>query len=174
MSNSNAAAIRRRATEPKQQFQQQSSQQSLPPQNTVNTPGLTLPQVIAVIDKRLISLESFAKETKDTIENINTIPSPSASSPDQETGVPKEVFNSVINEYNHRFEILAIEINNMKDIILKLQGFTMDVNKMLLDERTGIVTDTTLTISNPVLDSNDNVTDEIIEFESESNEIQDA
>jgi hypothetical protein len=49
--------------------------------------------------------------------------------------------NTVIDEFNNRFEILATEINEMKDILLKLQSYTMDVNKMLLNERIQIFSD---------------------------------
>lgn len=71
--------------------------------------GLTLPQVIALVDKRLIHLET----------NMAT-----------KTDVPPN------DEIENRFEILAEEISNIKEIVLKLQSYTMSVNKMLLDEKT--------------------------------------
>ena len=40
-----------------------------------------------------------------------------------------------MDEFNARFELLADEIANMKNIVLSLQSYTMDVNKMLLEER---------------------------------------
>jgi len=89
----------------------------------VNAQGLTLPQVIALVDKRLITLETFMKETKEQPGSIpssfeNTVPLP-----------------DIFDEFNTRFEILAQEIDSMKEIIMKLQSYTMDVNKMLVDER---------------------------------------
>lgn len=69
--------------------------------------GLTLPQVIALVDKRLIHLET------NMVEKNN---------------IPNE-------EFENRFEILAEEISNIKEIVLKLQSYTMSVNKMLLDEK---------------------------------------
>jgi len=36
---------------------------------------------------------------------------------------------------DHKFGVLVEEITNLKDIVLKLQSYTMDVNKMLIDDR---------------------------------------
>jgi hypothetical protein len=90
--------------------------------------GLTLPQVIAVIDTRLIALESFVKETKH-----NPVSS-SVSSVDNNS-------SEFLNEIQSRYEILAQEIAEVKDIVLKLQSYTMDVNKTLLEERIHILSD---------------------------------
>jgi len=49
--------------------------------------------------------------------------------------------NNIVDEFNTRFSILAEEIDSMKDILIKLQSFTMDVNKNLLDERIRIFSD---------------------------------
>lgn len=74
--------------------------------------GLTLTQVIGVIDKRLTILESSS-----TITGIT------------------QVSNDNTEEFETRFEILAEEISNLKQIVLSLQSYTMDVNKMLMEER---------------------------------------
>ena len=37
--------------------------------------------------------------------------------------------------------MLAEEIASLKDTLLKLQTYTMDVNKMLLDERVNVLSD---------------------------------
>lgn len=90
----------------------ESSSQSLPASQHHPTSGLTLPQVISVIDKRLINLELLtATHTVD----------------------PN------VEEFETRFEILAEEISNLKQIVLSLQSYTMDVNKMLLEERQNVV-----------------------------------
>ena len=95
--------------------------------NNMDTPGLTLPQVIALIDTRLVNLEVFMRETK------------SASTSDGESNtIPLALQNEVISEYNQRFEILAEEINTVKDLVMKLQAYTMDVNKALYEERVQI------------------------------------
>ena len=38
-------------------------------------------------------------------------------------------------EFETRFEIMAQELADMKQIVLSLQSYTMDVNRMLMDER---------------------------------------
>jgi len=41
----------------------------------------------------------------------------------------------------NRFELIVTEINSLKDIVMKLQSYTMEVNKMLVDERIHILSD---------------------------------
>jgi len=174
MSTANAAAIRRRTggadNKPPQQFQ------ATQPQQQPNS-GLTLPQIISVVDKRLLVLETFMKETKEvnkTSQSSSVFANSNNSSPESDNvsdeGVSKEVFNNIISEYNQRFEILAVEINNIKDVILKLQSFTMDVNKMLVEERINILTNTgaTLTISDPTSEnqSEDEVINHVVNDEN--------
>ena len=131
MSQANAAAIRRRANPAGSSNQPQQNQNNSSDQQNVNSSGLTLPQVIAVIDRRLINLETFVKDSK-------TQPSTNVSST---TPQNTDSFNELFEEYNHRFEVLADEIANMKDIVLKLQSYTMDVNKALMDERIHVFSD---------------------------------
>jgi|UniRef100_A0A6C0DQP1 hypothetical protein len=95
-------------------------------QPNVNTQGLTLPQVIALVDKRLITLETFMKETKTQ---------PVATSDDNITLTNSIPIPEILDEFNSRFEILAQELETIKDVVLKLQSYTMEVNKMLVDER---------------------------------------
>jgi hypothetical protein len=146
MSQANAAAIRRRANvasnlpTPNPANNNVRPQTSKPSsdQTNISQSGLTLPQVIAVVDRRLINLETFMKESKEqkpATQNVQFSISEQAN-----TQIPS--FQSdIIDEYNHRFEILADEIANLKDIVLKLQTYTMDVNKMLVDERIQVFSD---------------------------------
>ena len=46
---------------------------------------------------------------------------------------------SLADEINIRFELFANEIANLKDTVMKLQTYTMDVNKMLVNERIQIL-----------------------------------
>jgi len=145
MSQSNAAAIKRRANPPLsiQQQQQQRSvqpnqQQSLGSSNNMNAPGLTLPQVIALIDRRLINLETFVKESKENSNQVkfeNNIQTPLPNT------LPENAFEQLVEEFSHRFEVLAEELSILKDTVLKLQTYTMDVNKALLEERIQIFSD---------------------------------
>ena len=102
--------------------------------NTQQAGGLTLPQVIAVIDARLTKLETFQKstETNNTPQVLPTI--------SEKSEIDSNI-NDIIDDFQQRFIMLATEIGNLKDTIMKLQTYTMDVNKMLLDERVNILSD---------------------------------
>jgi hypothetical protein len=107
------------------------------------TSALTLPQVIQVVDKRLIVLETFMKETK---SNMNATPSKVTFSDMQpQTQTPPTAtlttdLQEIIEEFDKRYDMLAEEIANIKDIVLNLQTYTMGVNKMLLEDR-GVITE---------------------------------
>ena len=112
--SSAALARKRRAngvSEPPPVIPSQQQQQSAQPKV-----GLTLPQVLNVIDARLKLLENPKSTTK--------------------SETPSDAFTSEIQqEYEARFQMLATEIQELKDIILKLQTFTMEVNHTLFTER---------------------------------------
>jgi hypothetical protein len=97
--------------------------------------GLTLPQVVAVIDSRLILLETFMRDTKSKTST--------QSQPHIESNMPviPESDNEFISEVNHRFEFLMNELVDLKDVVMKLQSYTMDVNKTLLEERIHLLSD---------------------------------
>ena len=102
--------------------------------------GLTLPQVIALVDSRLIKLEKFMK---DTLESDPAQPSLERSvsfAQDAVTGEETSVAE-VLQEYETRFMLLAEEIAQLKDTLMKLQTYTMEVNKMLLEERVNVLSD---------------------------------
>ena len=140
MSKSNASAKNRRAfggnpPPPTQLNAPQSQAQS------ATTNGFTLQQVIAVIDKRLVSLETFVNDTKEN--NSKKVHSEFIVNKNQLGSIPESdnSIQEVLNEFNTRFEILAEEIGTLKEIVLKLQSYTMDVNKTLLEERIHILSD---------------------------------
>jgi hypothetical protein len=128
MSQANAAARKRRAGGSSMpgsndnNIQQQQQQQ--PPAS-----GLTLPQVIALVDRRLVVLETFMKETK------TQAPAAAAASP------APTMDDEFVEYINSKFEMLANEIADLKDMLLKLQTFTMEVNKRLVDERIQLLSD---------------------------------
>jgi len=140
MSKSNASAKNRRAfggnppTPPAPQPQQS--------QQPAAGNGFTLQQVIAVIDRRLVNLETFVQESKDnvpkTIQPVNSHYNPSVLPSLSET---TNNVQDVLDEFNDRFNMLAEEIGSLKDIVLKLQSYTMEVNKSLLDERIRVFSD---------------------------------
>lgn len=97
--------------------QQQSSAQ-------LNPNALTLPQVISVVDHRLMLVEQYVKEQR---ERVDTDGNTAATLPDNVT--------EILGEYSDRFDIIADELASLKNMLLSLQSFTMDVNKKLMDER---------------------------------------
>jgi len=125
MSQANAAARKRRAGGASLQENgapaQINSQQQQAPKG-----GLTLPQVISLVDKRLITLETFMKETQ---QNVSSVPQQPIAS------VSENAVNQLADEFDSKFSLLAQEVADLKDIVLKLQTYTMEVNKTLYEER---------------------------------------
>jgi hypothetical protein len=120
MSAANSAAKKRRAPPSTEPVRPQTSMSA--PATNPNV-GLTLPQVIALIDKRLVHLETLSTETVTDASN-------------GEVEVEREQISpEILDEFNSRFEIMAEEIANLKNIVMNLQMYTMEVNKQLLEER---------------------------------------
>ena len=122
--SSNAAAIRRRAAT--QQTDTHAKNTPQPSKNTSQSSSqMTLQQVISTVDKRLNQLEKLAGNSESANNDNNT----------------NNDISDIVTEFNSRFELIVTEINSLKDIVLKLQTFTMDVNKRLLDERIEVLSE---------------------------------
>ena len=126
MSQANAAARKRRAGGASLQ-----ETQPAPVQTQAQKAGLTLPQVISLVDKRLTTLETFMRESHLDI--------PTSEQP--ESKVSEDALNSLTDDINSKFVMLAGEVENLKDIVLKLQAYTMEVNKTLYEERIQVLSD---------------------------------
>ena len=138
MSASNAAAVRRRvgnqnnppipggaSTTPSTSTQNNASV------STKQT-GMTLQEVISHFNKKIQSLE----ETVSKISPTTTMNGSSTSgTPTPNSGE----LNVIFSEFNDRFELFAQEIALMKEQLLKLQTYTMDVNKVLYEERVRVL-----------------------------------
>lgn len=92
---------------------------------------LTFQQIVTVIDGRLTKLEQDMKS------KVAPAPAPVKT----QAPVQDPVTKSQMEEMESKFMMLAEEITTMKDIIIKLQAFTMDVNKTLFQERIQIMSD---------------------------------
>jgi hypothetical protein len=101
--------------------------------------GLTLPQVIQVVDIRLTNLEKTVLELKTNNNNVNNDPNSVTSINTSGDTISSQDLSSIVEEFDKRYEVLAQEVIELKDIVLKLQSYTMDVNKMLLEERNHIM-----------------------------------
>jgi len=130
MSRALSSARQRRAgvTQPEPQLSQV--------QKPSEKQGLTLPQVIALIDNRLIKLETFVRNKESEPVKFSNL-EPIIENEDNE----ESSFGQIIDDFNQRFIMLAEEIGSIKDTLLKLQTYTMDVNKMLLEERVNVLSD---------------------------------
>lgn len=157
MSQANAAARKRRAGGASIQDNVAPVQnlQSQPPKN-----GLTLPQVISLVDKRLITLETFMRESQNGVSASN------ASVSNAPTSVSEDAVNQLADEFNSKFEMLAQEVADLKDIVLKLQSYTMDVNKTLFEERIQVLSDMGENKEGGIdfyISDNDEIIDEVID-----------
>lgn len=134
MSASLAAAKKRRANiqdAPRVQPPNPSSQQQTNPPIGM---GLTLPQVIQIVDNRLIILEKFMAETKMATNNAGPYVENNGDNTDAAKMTPVDI-SDVIEEFDGRYNMLVEEIANLKNIVLSLQSYTMEVNKTLLSEK---------------------------------------
>ena len=104
-------------------------------QNRGMSGGLTLPQVIYLVDTRLTNLENFMKEVKEkgvpssSLSTATTTTTPKNNQQIQQEQQPENP------DTEYKIEMLVMEIENLKDIVLKLQSYTMEVNRQLLEER---------------------------------------
>jgi hypothetical protein len=135
MSASLAAARKRRGVAIQEPPSIMQTQQPAQPQA-----GLTLPQVIALVDKRLITLETFMKEQKENPVDVQANVQQSSVQL-LNNDVMKLEIEAMAEEFNNRYELLATELQSVKDIVLKLQSYTMEVNKTLMEERVRILSD---------------------------------
>jgi hypothetical protein len=88
--------------------------------------------VLKLVDYRLTTLVGHMKENFELREVAAPISTPA------QTAIPNNI-TEVLDEFNERFETLADELANLKNIVLSLQSYTMDVNKTLLQERIRIL-----------------------------------
>ena len=103
---------------------------------------MPLQQVITVLDNRILYLEKHLVESskRDIVEKVNLPESTNNSSFTKEAidEIVTAAIKEHITEFDHRYEMLANEIVNIKQIVLQLQSYTLDVNKTLLEERAQI------------------------------------
>lgn len=94
---------------------------------------LTVQQAISVIDGRLLTLEKIALEQQSGRSTSETV----GGSPE----TMQALLHEHLSEFNHRYELLATELMELKETVMKLQSYTMDINKALINERIQILSD---------------------------------
>lgn len=85
---------------------------------------MTIPQVLKLLDSRIVKLEKNTPVVQETRAEF-------VDSFSEEKGKIHEV----LQEYDERFQVVVDEMQQIKDMVLKLQSYTMEVNKTLLEER---------------------------------------
>tara|TARA_B100001059_G_scaffold164398_1_gene163916 strand:- start:1525 stop:2202 length:678 start_codon:yes stop_codon:yes gene_type:complete len=85
---------------------------------------MTIPQVLKLLDSRIVKLEKNVPTVQETSSEV-------VDSFSEEKGKIQEV----LQEYDERFQVVVDEMQQIKDMVLKLQSYTMEVNKTLLEER---------------------------------------
>lgn len=96
-------------------------------------PMFTLQQAILLIDKRITALESQPRsevKSNGISEDMN-----------KELESISNSFSEITAEFDSRYNMLANELVDLKNIVMSLQSYTMDVNKMLLEERVRILSE---------------------------------
>lgn len=88
-----------------------------------NIGGQSMPQLFSALDSRLATLEMTVKD----IHDRNGLPQGLENVPSN-TG-------EILEEYSGRFDIIAEEIASLKNTLISLQKYTMEVNKILFEER---------------------------------------
>ena len=87
---------------------------------------MTIQQAFGIIDTRLLALEKSAKPDTANLEYME--------------------------EMDGKFLMLAEEITAMKDIVLKLQAFTMEVNQKMAERLEMTIDTPNITISTSIAD----------------------
>ena len=117
----------------------QPTQQEVTHQSNAHRP-MSLQQVISVFDKRLLHIESYMLNNTPLTTNEKSL-STSDVTKDMETLKTsiRENLDGQFSEFDHRYQVLATELSNIKQVVLKLQTYTLEINKSLMDERTTIL-----------------------------------
>lgn len=155
MSQGNAAAIRRRVRnqegQPISSFDPSVSTTDTPPNTNSVIP---VEDAFKMINTKIFTLE---KKMETSLSGTNTDSS----------------IMDVLEEYNARFDLIAAELGELKETILKLQTFTMDVNKTLFDERVQVLGEVNKDVVNDTIfsiEENKNNQDNLLNSDSKTDE----
>jgi len=162
MSQGNAAAIRRRVRnsegQPISSFDPSVSTSETPSTTNTTSTSSVIPVADAfkMMNSKLFSLE---KKMETSLSGTNTDSS----------------IMDVLEEYNARFDLIAAELGELKETILKLQTFTMDVNKTLFDERLQVLGEVNKDVVNDTMfsiEENKNNEEKLLDSDNKTNETE--
>ena len=147
---------------------------------------LTLTQVINHMDSRILTLENKVTTVANTVSKFpdpeliveNTsmdIPTSSGVSEevleqfvklDEIDAIVQENIATHVQEFDHRYQVLVSELAELKQALMKLQTYTLEINKTLFEERIQILSEMSPSQNKKdIATSNDNDAKEIIETE---------
>ena len=106
-----------------QQQQQQLQQQQQNNQSTIRQSVVPLQQSFDLVFNKINSLDKNIKDLQQLQQEGDVI----------DNYVDKTSFNGLVEEFNSRTEMLASEISEIKDMLLKTQNFNMEINNKLLN-----------------------------------------
>ena len=121
--NSIAAAKRRRAQVDKPPTPPSAQPARMPPQPQPVQQRLNPSQIIAQMESRITSLERQISVPPSVQVEVNT---PEGQ---RQMGIAE-----YMSEVDQKFLVLAEELSTMKDTLMKLQSFTMDVNQNMFNK----------------------------------------
>jgi len=162
MSQGNAAAIRRRVRnsegQPISSFDPSVSTSETPSTTNTTSTSSVIPVADAfkMMNSKLFSLE---KKMETSLSGTNSDSS----------------IMDVLEEYNARFDLIAAELGELKETILKLQTFTMDVNKTLFDERLQVLGEVNKDVVNDTMfsiEENKNNEEKLLDSDNKTNETE--
>ena len=122
MSQANAAARKRRGVPPSTPIITPNVSQQTQPQKQNS---YTLPQVISIIDNRLTSLE----------KNMNN----SSTANTSNNSTDNTIQTAINDEFNERFNIIALEMNYMKNMISKQDDEIQKLKTTLMSVQTSLL-----------------------------------
>ena len=140
MSNSAISSAKRRRTVGTNDSPMNSTSQAQ--ESMQNIRPVSLQQAIHILNNRTLLLEQTVSESlgKNT-ENVTSMMNTNNLDEGKIQEMVNNMFHSHFTEFNHRYEILATEIMNLKQIIMKLQSYTLDINKTMAEERIQLLSD---------------------------------
>ena len=139
MSAANAAAKKRRSVIPSSSSSEQPI--SGQPQQQQPSAGYSLPQVIAIIDNRLVNLEKGMVEIKQSTTNsIKSLETQINNVVQNETQTGEQITIDE-TELGKQLDLLTKEFVDLKSIVLKLQSYTLDVVATIANRQSSIEKD---------------------------------
>ena len=144
MSQSIAAAKRRRAGIQSTDVNQVVNTQEVPQPPQVQQQKISIPMYLNRVTEKLKELENKIDQNENPAFQIQF---------ETEEGIKSMLVTDYMQDMDKKFEMLVDEVNNLKDTVNKLQTFTMEVNQKLFEK---IFPNDDLNLDKNYIDSSEN------------------